>query len=202
MNLAKWKSGFFSILPMIKALIGNREKNVLRGLFCFLWFFYGAIADRIFPTIDAVLEKDPGILNPRANWIAISSTNLLVLLFPFMSFALVILIHHYWKQRGWLWVIFICILLFDTIVALVSSKEIHDHLESQGYERSWSLFFGWKDYFAHVWIVILCGFGASFVAGLLYHALYPKSDTSTDTDTDTDTKESPDTESPDTEIED
>lgn len=170
--------------------MGNREKNILRGLFAFLWFFYGAIADRIFPTIDAVLEKDPGILNPLANWIAFSNYNWLVLLFPFMSFALVILIHYYWKQPVWFVVILICIFFFDTIVALVSSKEIHDHLESQGYEQSWSIWFGWKDYFAHVWIVILCGFGASFVAGLLYHALYPKSDPSTDIDI----KESPDIE--------
>ena len=163
------------------------DKGILAGIFGFLWFFYGAIADRIFPTVDTALESFPGILNPLAYLIALSNLNLLVLLFPFISFSLVILIHHYWEKWWWFTIILICVLLFDYIVGIVSSKEIHDHMvlqlgEDYENEKKWSLWFGWPDYFAHVCIVILCGFGASFVAGLLYHALQGKVRLSTDTD--------------------
>ena len=181
MDPAKWISGFVRIISMSKGrLTGNWEKRVLAGLFGFLWFFYGAMADRIFPAADTILV---GILNPLAYQSSITTVNLLVLLFPFISFALVLLVHYYWEQPVWFGIILLCVFFFDTIVGLVSSKEIHDHLVSQGgeaYEGSWSIYFGWPDYFAHVSIVILCGFLASFVAGLLYHAIQGKVNLSTD----------------------
>ena len=153
--------------------MGYWEKTVLTGLLGFLWFFYGAIGDKIFPTIDNVSENIANILNPLAYIVALGDLNLLVLLFPFISFSLVILVHCYWGKWRWFGTILGCVFLFDYIIAIVSTYEIHQHMKSQGgetYQGKWSALFGLPDYVAHVGIIILCGFGASFVAGLLYHA--------------------------------
>ena len=189
-------------------LMGYWEKTVLTGLLGFLWFFYGAIGDKIFPTVDTVSEHTANILNPLAYMVALGNLNLLVLLFPFISFALVILVHSYWGEWWWFGTVLACVFVFDYIIAAVSTYEIHQHMkiqEGKTYEEKWSPFLGLPDYWAHFGIIVLCGFGASFVAGLLYHAFKEKENENRSTNIDvnefTDI-ESPDIESPDIEIED
>ena len=158
------------------------DAGILAGAFGFLWFFYGAVVDRIFPT--TVLESSPGILNPLANFFAVSDGNMLVLLFPCIPLCLVLLVHHHWGQLRWLVPILLGILIFDYVVGVVSAQKIHEHLSMNvdDYDKEWSGFFGWPDYVAHVSIVMSCGFVASLVAGLLYHALKGKVNPSTDID--------------------
>ena len=159
--------------------------GVLTGVLAFLWFFYSAVADRIFPTVDAVLTSSSSIVNPLAYKLAFDNHNLLVILFPFIFFSLIVLVHYLWGKWWWFGSTLGLIFVFDCIVALVSSRKIHEHLllNDRNYGGTWS-FWPWaSDYNAHVAIVVLCGFGTSFAAGLFYHAFMGIVDES-DADTD------------------
>ena len=177
----------FSLKKGINAVVGHlfgsllTDSGILMGLFAFLWFFYSAVADRIFPTMDTALGSSPGIVNP----LAYQNGNWLVFLFPFIFFCLIILVHHLWGKWVWFGITLGLIFAFDCVVALVSSRKIHEYLalNNLNYQELWSLW-PWKsDYNAHVSIVIFCGFGASFAAGMLYHILKRIVDAS-DADTD------------------
>ena len=190
-----WKSILrFSLKKVINTFVrhvlGSRlvDSGVLIGVFAFLWFFYCAVADRIFPTVDTVLASSPGIVNPLAYQTAFANfdnSNWLVLLFPFIFFSLIILVHHLWGKWKWFGVTLGLIFVFDCVVALVSSRKVHEYLllNARDYEGAWSFLFWKSDYNAHFAIVVLCGFGTSFAAGMLYHALKEIVDAS-DADTD------------------
>lgn len=158
---------------------------VLIGVFVFLWFFYSAVADRIFPTADRVLATSSGIVEPLAYKTSFSDGNFLVILFPFIFFCLAMLVHHYWDKGHQLVIILVCIFVFDYVAASVSSRKVHQYhtLNEFGYEGSWSFWFWASDYYDHVAIVVLCGFGTTLAAGMLYHALKKIVDVS-DEDTD------------------
>lgn len=166
------------INTVVRHLLGSQlvDSGILMGIFAFLWFFYCAVADRIFPTADTVLESSPGIVNPLAYQTAFANfddSNWLVLLFPFIFFSLIILVHHLWGKWRWFGVTLGLIFVFDCVVALVSSRKVHEYLllNARDYEGRWSFRFWASDYNAHVAIVVLCGFGVSFAAGVLYHTL-------------------------------
>ena len=164
------------INKLLQKLFGSLLVNsvLLIGLFGFLWFFYSAVVDRIFPAADTVLKSSSGFVNPLAYQTASEYNNWLVLLFTLVPFFSIIFAHHYWKTKRWFWIILGCIFLFNVVLGLVISKKIHDYLleNLRGYDKeSWSIWLGWPDYFAHVWIIIFCGFGISLVAGLFYSAL-------------------------------
>lgn len=175
------------INTVVSHLLGSRlvDSGVVIGIFAFLWFFYAAVADRIFPTADTVLSSSAVIVNPLAYKNAFDNDNWLVFLFPFIFFSLIVLVHHLWGKWRWFGVTLGLIFVFDCVVALVSSRKIHEHLSlnDRNYEGTWSFWFWASDYNAHVAIVVLCGFGASFTAGMLYHALKDVVDGS-DADTD------------------
>lgn len=168
---------------------------IVTGVFVFLWFFYSAVADRIFPIEGTILGDSPGIVNPLAYQTAWSNGNWLVLFFPSIFFSLAMLVHYYWERRPRLfWVIFGFILALDFVVAIASSKKIHEYLSSQerDYDKElWSYFFGGAGYWPHVLVIIFCGFGTSLAAGALYHAFRRRIDASTDAESD---DESADTE--------
>ena len=175
------------INTVVRHVLGSQlvDSGVLIGLFAFLWFFYAAVADRIFPTVDTVLTSSRDIVNPLAYQTALDNHNWLVILFPFIFFSLIILVHHLWRKwvrfGGTLGLIFV----FDYVVASISSRKVHEYLllNDRDYEKEWSFWFWTSDYYAHVAIVVLCGFGASLAAGMLYHALKEIVDAS-DADTD------------------
>ena len=140
-------------------------------VFCFLWFFYVAVASRIFPREGQEIAKSANIFNPLAYQEAMEYANWLVLLFPIIFFCLAILVHYYWGKWKWLVLILGFIALFDIIVALVSSVKVHEYLiDNVRYTAEQSPTWPWN-YLPHISIVILCGFGVSLVAGFLYHAL-------------------------------
>lgn len=187
-----WKSILkFSLKKVINTVVrhvlGSQavDSGVLIGVFAFLWFFYCAVADRIFPTADTVLASSRGIVNPLAYQTAFDNSNWLVLLFPFISFSLIILVHHLWGKWVRFGVTLGLIFVFDYVVASISSRKVHEYLLSQvgGYDKLWSFWFWASDYYDHVAIVVLCGFGTSLAAGMLYHALKEIVDESND-DTD------------------
>lgn len=166
------------VTVLIRSLLVNT--GFLIGAFVFLWCFYSAVADRIFSVAGTALTSSPGIVNPLAYKTAFESGNLLVLFLPFIPFCVVVLIHYFLNdlKRLWIWFAIVCVFIFafDLVVGLVSSWETHNYLLSnqRDYEKSWTLWFGGKDYAAHVAIVILCGFGGAFIAGLLYDAVRKK----------------------------
>ena len=176
-----------AINTTVRHVLGSQlvDSGVLIGVFGFLWFFYSAVADRIFPIADTVLASSPSIVDPLAYKTAFDHQNLLVLLFPFIFFSLIVLVHHLWRKWVWFGVTLGLIFVFDCVVALVSSRKVHEYLllNARDYEGSWSLLPWVSDYNAHVAIVVLCGFGTSFAAGMLYHVLKGIVDAS-DADTD------------------
>ena len=175
------------INTVVRHVIGSQlvDSGVLIGVFAFLWFFYCAVADRIFPIADTASVSSSDIVNPLAYQTAFANSNWLVLLFPFIFFSLIILVHHLWGKWRWFGVTLGLIFVFDYVVASISSRKVHEYLLSQvdDYSKSWNFWFWNSDYYAHVAIVVLCGFGTSFAAGMLYHALKEIVDAS-DADTD------------------
>ena len=167
------------------------DSGVLMGLFAFLWFFYSSVADRIFPTANAVLGGSPGIVNPLIYKTTIGDLNWLVLLFPFIFFSLIVLVHHLWGKWRWFGITLGLIFAFDCVVALISSRKVHEYLSQNdpNYEGVWTWVLWESSYSAHIAIVVFCGFGASFAAGVLYHFVkgivsVPDADNAPDTDID------------------
>ena len=143
------------------------------------------MGNRIFPTEGTALASSSDIVNPLAYQTAIDNRNLLVLFFPFIFLCVAMLVHYYWGQWKPLGCVLLFIFVFDFVVAIASSKKIHEYfsLNDREYNKeSWSFFFGGTGYWPHVLVVIFCGFGTSIAAGALYHAFSKKIDASTDTE--------------------
>ena len=83
-----WKSILqFSLKKVINTVVRHLldsqsvDSGGIIGIFAFLWFFYIAVADRIFPTADTVLASSAGIVNPLVYTITFDNNNWLVFLF-------------------------------------------------------------------------------------------------------------------------
>ena len=166
----------FLIGGLIRKAINNLLFDIgsLMGLLVFIWTFYCGIGDRIFPRTEADLVNPGNIIYPLAWWEAIQNGDFLIIFFPFLFFTVAVLVHRFWGR----WYLLIPTILlsgaFDYIVALISSKSIHDYRESTDvfYGGTWSPIFGGEDYLGHVLIVIVCGIGGSVALGTLYHTLH------------------------------
>ena len=142
------------------------ETTVLIGLIIFLWFFYSAVADRLFSTGNRVFG-DTGIINPLAYKTILSHLNFVAMFAPFIAFGIIGLIYHYWR-KSW-WKLPPILIVFASHIAmglLMSPAEVGEQLSSR------------QIYLLRVLLIVIYGAGTLLVAGLLLYTRKRKPQTS------------------------